>query len=493
MTATNIRVQMQIRRDSAANWNNQNPVLKQGEWGYETDTGKIKIGDGSSQWTPTLPYAFLPISGGILTDNLILNDKKEVRFYQKGTAQSGAHYTGFRSITSSGDFTYNLPGSPPSSDGHVLSCTAAGQMSWTSDSTEDSSKMPLTGGVFSGDVTFDGATAGRDIIYDRSADNLIFNDDVKAIFGTGSDGLEISHTGNNSFVKDSGSGSLFIQGSAVVIDKADGTTMFNAASDGTVKLYSSGTEKISTSSTGVSITGFVNAHNTSSTNLGILKSSGANGDGVELRFMKDRLDGGGSSVTSQVNDQMSYIQFYANNNADPVESVMLAAYTSAASSLVDGSESGYQQFFNRNGGTLQLVLQIAADGVFSGSASADISDQRLKENIQDIANPLDLVKAIRGRSFTWKQEAKMPSGLKYGFIAQELETVLPDVIIENTGIRSFNKDGDLVNLQPNSDMSDLTFAKSISTISLIPIINEALKICITRIEKLESDLEKLKG
>ena len=112
---------MQIRRDSAANWNNQNPILKQGEWGYETDTGKIKIGDGSSQWTPTLPYAFLPISGGILTDNLILNDKKEVRFYQKGTAQSGAHYTGFRSITSSGDFTYNLPGSPPSSDGHVLS------------------------------------------------------------------------------------------------------------------------------------------------------------------------------------------------------------------------------------------------------------------------------------------------------------------------------------------------------------------------------------
>lgn len=42
---------IQIRRDTAANWTSANPVLAQGELGVETDTDKIKIGDGSTAWT----------------------------------------------------------------------------------------------------------------------------------------------------------------------------------------------------------------------------------------------------------------------------------------------------------------------------------------------------------------------------------------------------------------------------------------------------------
>ncbi len=41
---------IQIRRDTAANWATQNPVLSQGELGAETDTSKIKMGDASSTW-----------------------------------------------------------------------------------------------------------------------------------------------------------------------------------------------------------------------------------------------------------------------------------------------------------------------------------------------------------------------------------------------------------------------------------------------------------
>ena len=41
----------QQRRDTAANWTSQNPTLKAGEIGYETDTGYIKVGDGSTAWT----------------------------------------------------------------------------------------------------------------------------------------------------------------------------------------------------------------------------------------------------------------------------------------------------------------------------------------------------------------------------------------------------------------------------------------------------------
>lgn len=48
---------IQIRRDTAANWTSANPTLSQGEQGYETDTGKLKIGDGSTAWT-SLGYSF---------------------------------------------------------------------------------------------------------------------------------------------------------------------------------------------------------------------------------------------------------------------------------------------------------------------------------------------------------------------------------------------------------------------------------------------------
>jgi len=46
---TNTRVQ--LRRDTAANWTSADPTLESGEFGYETDTGLLKIGDGSTAWT----------------------------------------------------------------------------------------------------------------------------------------------------------------------------------------------------------------------------------------------------------------------------------------------------------------------------------------------------------------------------------------------------------------------------------------------------------
>jgi hypothetical protein len=47
---------IQIRRDTAANWTSVNPTLTQGEMGYETDTGKLKFGDGSTAWTSLSYY-----------------------------------------------------------------------------------------------------------------------------------------------------------------------------------------------------------------------------------------------------------------------------------------------------------------------------------------------------------------------------------------------------------------------------------------------------
>ena len=46
---------IQIRRDTASNWTTANPILALGEMGAETDTSKIKIGDGVTAWA-SVPY-----------------------------------------------------------------------------------------------------------------------------------------------------------------------------------------------------------------------------------------------------------------------------------------------------------------------------------------------------------------------------------------------------------------------------------------------------
>jgi hypothetical protein len=50
--------QIQLRRDTAANWTSINPVLLTGELGYETDTNKFKVGDGTSAWS-AIRYAIV--------------------------------------------------------------------------------------------------------------------------------------------------------------------------------------------------------------------------------------------------------------------------------------------------------------------------------------------------------------------------------------------------------------------------------------------------
>lgn len=48
---------IQLRRDTAANWTTGNPVLASGEKGYETDSKRQKIGDGTTAWN-ALAYLY---------------------------------------------------------------------------------------------------------------------------------------------------------------------------------------------------------------------------------------------------------------------------------------------------------------------------------------------------------------------------------------------------------------------------------------------------
>lgn len=59
MTSTRI----QIKRGTAASWTAANPILSQGELGLETDTSKVKIGNGSAAWNS---LGYFPVEWGAI-------------------------------------------------------------------------------------------------------------------------------------------------------------------------------------------------------------------------------------------------------------------------------------------------------------------------------------------------------------------------------------------------------------------------------------------
>ena len=73
---------IQIRRGTASAWTSENPTLEAGEFGLETDTGKTKIGNGSTAWTSLsynyVTYAQIDVSGATNGKALIHNGTKFV-------------------------------------------------------------------------------------------------------------------------------------------------------------------------------------------------------------------------------------------------------------------------------------------------------------------------------------------------------------------------------------------------------------------------------
>jgi hypothetical protein len=71
----------------------------------------------------------------------------------------------------------------------------------------------------------------------------------------------------------------------------------------------------------------------------------------------------------------------------------------------------------------------SAGGVFGWN---NLSDARLKKNIVTIADPLEKVMKLRGVNFEWKDEDALEKGTRFGFLAQEAEEIIPEVV-NNTG------------------------------------------------------------
>ena len=101
------------------------------------------------------------------------------------------------------------------------------------------------------DVTFTGASAN--ITFDKSADDLLFDDNAQAKFGTDGD-LSIFHNGAHSFIQETGTGALQIRGANLILDNADGSKRYIDCNDGgSVELFHNNTRRFQTTGAGISV------------------------------------------------------------------------------------------------------------------------------------------------------------------------------------------------------------------------------------------------
>ena len=111
---------------------------------------------------------------------------------------------------------------------------------------------------------------------------------------------------------------------------------------------------------------------------------------------------------------------------------------------------------------------------YSGTIT-DTSDRRLKENIYVLTGSLEKVLNLEGVSFNWKNKKNKGEGTHYGFIAQEVEKVMPN-IVSTTRI-------------PQSD-DDSTPMLGVSYIEVIPHLIEAIKDQQKQIDELKAKLNE---
>lgn len=124
----------------------------------------------------------------------------------------------------------------------------------------------------------------------------------------------------------------------------------------------------------------------------------------------------------------------------------------------------------------------------------NLSDARTKKNVQQLDNALDKVQRLRGVSFQYNEEYSKYHGNDQrtytGFIAQEVEAVVPSSVAEKYLYESGNATNG-----PTASLADQdrTTIKVVDYVSLVPLLVEAIKEQQTTIEEMQKKINQLEG
>jgi hypothetical protein len=290
---------------------------------------------------------------------------------------------------------------------------------------------------------------------------------------------------------------------------AQGRVQYDNSND-SLQLYTNGNERARIDSSGRLLVGTSSASGWSSGAKVVVQDGsnatyqgitlGNSGDGTTDITLSAWSGGGGSVFVQKIRAITGGLAFLVSSasSAD-------ATGTPTEAMRINGGQELLIGYTSDNGAyKLQVNSQI-----FATSATVATSDGRYKENVASLGGCLDLVKALRPVSFTWKQQQDItrtddegnevlvreghnfPQGTQVGFIAQEVQEVLTDkpwlssVIKENVRPAVLDSKGN--ELAPEEQFFGIAEG------NLIAVLTNALQEAVAQIETLKDRVAALEG
>ena len=308
--------------------------------------------------------------------------------------------------------------------------------------------------------------------------NLDLQDNDKILVGTGDD-LEIYHDGSDSFITHVGTGFVYLQNTTndadVIIRSDDGSGGLASyvvcdGSTGETKLYYYGSNKLNTKTDGINVTGDVQCDSIDVD--GDVNFEGANYDAQWDRSQNRlRLNDDAKLTLGSDNDFEIYhngTNAVIDNNTGDLNITTTGSgddiYLDAADDIylrVAGTESGVSIIGD---GAVELYhnnskkFETTSSGVTVTGDVNSTSDINLKKDIEVVDSSTEMLNQLRGVKFTWKKNDEKSVGV----IAQEVETILPELVKGEEGDKSVNYSG------------------------LVGVLIEAVKELSARVEELEN-------
>ena len=191
-------------------------------------------------------------------------------------------------------------------------------------------------------------------------------------------------------------------------------------------------------------------------------------------------NGGGYHSSLQTSGELQYSaagHFFADTSATSygIPSFWCRMNGDMTIGTFSGSTVLTEYLFDVSAGHLHI------DGTLYQNSSSTNSDSKMKENVVTLTNCLNKVSQLRGVEFDWKSEYVREAYHDVGLIAQEVESVIPEVVSEHEiGVGKKAGTGETLK---SVDYARLT-AVLIEAVKELKTQNEALE---TRIAALESN------
>mgnify|MGYP003114334452 CR=1 FL=1 len=253
---------------------------------------------------------------------------------------SGTRFTNIYGDTLHGDGS-NLTNLPTqvsianNADNRVITGGSGVNLNGEANLTFDGSTLGITGSIdLSADIDVDGtanldtvdvdgtanfaddvtlvAAGSSTILFDASAFDLTFQDNIRAKFGTGKD-LAIYHDGSNSFIDDTGTGDLNISGSIVRLQDSNRLTLARGVESGAFELYHNNLNRLETTADGVEV-GVSSIHVNGNAAFPGITTLGKPGAGSEVIINNRLTVNSGANISGIATLAQAYIAKLAQSN-----------------------------------------------------------------------------------------------------------------------------------------------------------------------------------